>query len=118
MLEAVKAVAARHDVKPIQVALAWLLQKDGVAAPIIGASKESYIDDAVEALAIQLSKKDIEMIEAPYVPHPILGHAGSPNRPDRAALPKQNASPASGMRSTEVTAERMSGKRSFLLLFK
>ena len=47
VLEAVKQVATLHEVKPVQVALAWLLQKGSVAAPIIGASKEQYVDDAV-----------------------------------------------------------------------
>jgi len=69
------ALARELGAKPVQTALAWLLAKRGVAAPIIGASKLGQLDDAVEALALTLSDKDIERLEEPYQPCPIAGHA-------------------------------------------
>ena len=71
--EVVGQVAEERGVSRARVALAWLLQKPGVTAPIIGASKLSYIDDAVSALEITLSQDEIERLEEPYVPHPVSG---------------------------------------------
>jgi aryl-alcohol dehydrogenase-like predicted oxidoreductase len=56
-----------------QVALAWLLQKPGVTAPIIGATKPHHLEDAIAALSVKLSGEDVAALEEPYVPHPILG---------------------------------------------
>ena len=56
-----------------QIALAWLLAKPGVTAPIIGASKPLHITDAVEALTLRLEPDEIEALEAPYVPHAVVG---------------------------------------------
>ena len=67
-------VAQRIGAKPTQVALAWLLSKPGITAPIVGASKMSHLDDAVESLKVQLSPEDIKVLEEPYKPHPVLGH--------------------------------------------
>ena len=58
-----------------QVALAWLLHKPGVTAPIIGASKMQHLDDAIAALDIKLSEEDLKALEEPYKPHPVLGHS-------------------------------------------
>ncbi len=66
-------VAKARGVPRAQVALAWLLQKDGVTAPIVGASKPLHLDDAVAALSLRLSADEIAKLEAPYVPHPIVG---------------------------------------------
>jgi aryl-alcohol dehydrogenase-like predicted oxidoreductase len=68
-------VAARRDVKPTQIALAWLLAKPGVTAPIVGASKLPHLDDAVAALAIRLDADETALLEAPYQPHSVLGHS-------------------------------------------
>jgi 1-deoxyxylulose-5-phosphate synthase len=68
-------LAARRGVKPAQVALAWLLAKPGVTAPIVGASKLTQLDEAVAALAIRLDAEEIASLEAPYRPHAILGHS-------------------------------------------
>lgn len=68
------AVAERLGVKPMQTALAWMLTKPGIAAPIIGASKLTHIDDAVAALDISLSEADVAELEELYRPHPVLGH--------------------------------------------
>ena len=67
-------VAKTLGVKPMQTALAWILSKSTVSAPIIGASKLEHLDDAIAALDITLSDDDILSLEAPYQPHGILGH--------------------------------------------
>ncbi|MEU5883587.1 aldo/keto reductase [Spirillospora sp. NPDC047279] len=74
VVDAVKEVAGERGVTPAQVALAWLLHKPGVAAPIIGATKLRHIEDAAAAAALKLDEKEIERLEAPYRPHPISGH--------------------------------------------
>jgi aryl-alcohol dehydrogenase (NADP+) len=68
-------VAERRGVKPTQIALAWLLARPGVTAPIVGASQLSHIDDAVHALGVRLEPEEIRFLEEPYEPHAILGHA-------------------------------------------
>jgi len=67
-------LATRRGVKPTQVALAWLLAKPGVTAPIIGASKLPHLDEAVGALDLKLDAAEIAFLEEPYTPHPVLGH--------------------------------------------
>jgi aryl-alcohol dehydrogenase (NADP+) len=66
-------VANVRGVAPAQIALAWLLHKPGVTAPIIGATKLEQLDQAVEAMAITLSADEIRQLEQAYVPHPVLG---------------------------------------------
>jgi aryl-alcohol dehydrogenase-like predicted oxidoreductase len=56
------------------VALAWLLQRPGVTAPIVGATKLAHLTDALAAEKLVLSQEDVERLEEPYVPHPVLGH--------------------------------------------
>ena len=56
-----------------QIALAWMLQKSAITAPIIGASKMHHLDDAVAALGLNLSPNEIAALEEPYMPHPVLG---------------------------------------------
>ena len=73
--ERVVDVAGKRGVKPTQIALAWLLAKPGVTAPIVGASKLTHLDEAAAALAIRLDAAELAFLEAPYQPHPILGHA-------------------------------------------
>jgi len=68
-------VAERLGVKPAQTALAWLLGRPGVVAPIIGVSKPSHLDDALAALDLQLSQSDCRELESLYEPHAIAGHA-------------------------------------------
>jgi 1-deoxyxylulose-5-phosphate synthase len=67
-------LAKERSVKPAQIALAWLLHKPGVTAPIVGASKIEHLKEAVEAIDISLSNEEIKLLEVPYRPHPILGH--------------------------------------------
>jgi 1-deoxyxylulose-5-phosphate synthase len=68
-------VAAEHGVPPAQVALAWLLHRPGVTAPIIGATRLGHLVDALAAEQLELSDEDMRRLEEPYVPHPVLGHA-------------------------------------------
>ncbi|KVT73919.1 alcohol dehydrogenase [Burkholderia ubonensis] len=74
IVEAVATIARARNVPRAQVALAWLLQKSGVTAPIIGASKAQHLDDAVAALSLELSAEELAALEAPYVPHAVAGH--------------------------------------------
>ena len=76
----VVTLAKRHGVKPTQVALAWMLSKSAVTAPIVGASTLSHLDDAVESLDVKLSAEDIACVEEPYTPHPVLGFDPAPSR--------------------------------------
>jgi len=75
VLSALEYKAAELSTSPAQLALAWLLHKPGVVSPIIGATKMPHLEQSVEALEITLSPDDIEFLEAPYLPHPILGHS-------------------------------------------
>jgi 1-deoxyxylulose-5-phosphate synthase len=74
VVDANAQVAADLGVPPAQVALAWMLQKPGITAPIVGATKLSHLSDALAAEELTLSEADIKRLEAPYVPHPVLGH--------------------------------------------
>jgi aryl-alcohol dehydrogenase-like predicted oxidoreductase len=67
-------VAAARGLPPAQVALAWLLGKPGVTAPIVGATRPRHIDDALAATGLVLSGEETRRLEEPYVPHRILGH--------------------------------------------
>ena len=71
--EALGAVATRLGRPRAQVALAWVLAKSEVTAPIVGATRLEQLDDAVAALTLQLAPEDIAELEAPYVPHPVIG---------------------------------------------
>jgi 1-deoxyxylulose-5-phosphate synthase len=74
VVEAVTAVAEARGVKPAQVALAWMLQKPWISAPIIGASKMYQLEEAIAAAELKLSAEEVKALEGPYVPHPVLGH--------------------------------------------
>ncbi|OZB95342.1 aldo/keto reductase [Paenibacillus sp. XY044] len=73
VVERVASVAENRDVPRIHIALAWLLQKESVAAPIIGATKIKQLEDAVGALSVKLTPEEIAFLEEPYVPHPVVG---------------------------------------------
>ena len=66
-------VADKRGIPRAQVALAWLLQKPGVTAPIVGATKAHHLEDAVAALDVKLTADEMKALEEPYVPHPVLG---------------------------------------------
>ena len=74
VMEACREVAAGRGVPMAQVALAWLLSKPAVTAPIIGATKTDHIDSALAALDVQLTTEEIAALEEPYVPHAVVGH--------------------------------------------
>lgn len=73
IVERVAEIAKKRGVSRAQIALAWLLKKEPVTAPIIGATKISHLEDAVGALSIQLTPEEIAYLEEPYVPHPVIG---------------------------------------------
>src|SRR5690348_911200 len=74
VVQAVADVAKARGLPLAQVALAWVLHQEAVTAPIVGATKPGQIEDAVAAVDVELSDEEIAALEAPYVPHPILGH--------------------------------------------
>jgi 1-deoxyxylulose-5-phosphate synthase len=73
VVDALGEVAEKRGIPRAQVALAWLLAKPGVTAPIVGASKPHHLKDAVAALEVKLSPEEMKSLEEPYVPHPVLG---------------------------------------------
>jgi len=73
VVDTVEAVSEKLGAPMSQVALAWLAQKPGVTAPIIGVTKPKHLDDALAALALKLDDETVKALEAPYVPHPVLG---------------------------------------------
>ena len=74
VVERVAEVAAERGVPAAQTALAWLLHKPGVTAPIVGATKPEHLADALAAEQLSLSEEEIARLEEPYRPHPVLGH--------------------------------------------
>jgi aryl-alcohol dehydrogenase (NADP+) len=74
VVDHVTEIAKKHGVPNAQIALAWILHKPGVTSPIIGATKAHHIPDAVKASELRLSSEEVAYLEAPYKPHPILGH--------------------------------------------
>ncbi len=73
VVEATSAVAAKRGVQPSEVALAWLLSRPTVAAPIIGATKLEHLEAAIRALDLELSAEEKSQLEKPYRPHPVKG---------------------------------------------
>jgi len=67
-------LAEKHEVPRAHIAIAWLLQKEPVTAPIIGATKISHLEESVNALSVKLAQDEITYLEDPYVPHHIIGH--------------------------------------------
>jgi aryl-alcohol dehydrogenase-like predicted oxidoreductase len=74
VVERVAELAEKHGVPRTHIALAWLLQKRPVTAPIVGATKITHLEDAVGALSVKLTQEEVAYLEEPYVPHPIVGH--------------------------------------------
>jgi 1-deoxyxylulose-5-phosphate synthase len=74
VVEQVGAIAEARGVPRAQIALAWVLQKSLVTAPIVGAGKPQHLDDALAALDLELTEAEIARLESPYVPHPVVGH--------------------------------------------
>jgi aryl-alcohol dehydrogenase-like predicted oxidoreductase len=74
VVDRVAEVAAERGLPQAQVALAWLLHRPGVTAPIVGATRPQHIADALAAVDVELSDEERQRLEEPYVPHPVLGH--------------------------------------------
>jgi aryl-alcohol dehydrogenase-like predicted oxidoreductase len=74
VVEGVRTVAAAHGVPPAQIALAWMLHKPWITAPIVGASKPRHLEDTLAALNLKLAPEEIARLEEPYVPHAVMGH--------------------------------------------
>ncbi|HEY5744417.1 MAG TPA: aldo/keto reductase, partial [Terrimicrobiaceae bacterium] len=73
VVEAVTRVAERRGVPRAHIAMAWVAQKPGVTAPIIGATKQKHFDDALAALSLKLTPDEVAELEEPYVPHAVVG---------------------------------------------
>lgn len=73
VIDRVAEIASTRGIPRAQVALAWVLQKEPVTAPIVGATKPHHLEDAVAALSVKLTPGEVASLEEPYVPHPILG---------------------------------------------
>jgi aryl-alcohol dehydrogenase-like predicted oxidoreductase len=74
VVDRVNEVAAERGVSPAQVALAWLLHRPGVTAPIVGVTKPGHLEDALAAEQVELGDDEMRRLEERYVPHPVLGH--------------------------------------------
>jgi len=74
IVERAGEIAKNHGVSTAQIALAWMLSKSHITAPIIGASKMEHLDQAIAALDIALSEDELSSLEEAYQPHPVLGH--------------------------------------------
>lgn len=75
VVERLSEVARNRGESNVKIALAWILSKPGITAPIIGASKPHHLEEALGALSIRLSPAEIKKLEEPYRPHEILGHS-------------------------------------------
>jgi aryl-alcohol dehydrogenase (NADP+) len=74
VVDRVAEIARKRGVPNAQVALAWLLSRPAVTAPIVGATKPNHLGDAFAALELKLDADEIKALEEPYRPHPVLGH--------------------------------------------
>ena len=73
VVDRLEAMARERGVAQATLALAWMLGKPGISAPIVGATKPRHLEDAVAALAVRLTPEEVQALEAPYRPHPVLG---------------------------------------------
>lgn len=74
VVDVVRAIAAERGLPPARIALAWLLDRPGVTAPIIGATRTQHLTDAVEAVRVRLNEDEVTRLQAVYRPHAVLGH--------------------------------------------
>jgi 1-deoxyxylulose-5-phosphate synthase len=75
IIERLSEISRKHNLPDAQVALAWMLSKPFITAPIIGASKPAHLDDAVAALSVKLNTEEVSFLEELYQPHPVYGHS-------------------------------------------
>lgn len=73
IVERVHELSLKHDVSQSAIALSWLLSKEPVASILLGATKEKYIDDAIDAFKVHLSPEEVQYLEEKYLPHPVVG---------------------------------------------
>jgi aryl-alcohol dehydrogenase-like predicted oxidoreductase len=73
-VDAVVEVATERGVPPAQAAQSWLLSREAVTAPIVGVTRTAHLTDAVASVELRLSDQEVHRLEAPYRPHPVLGH--------------------------------------------
>jgi aryl-alcohol dehydrogenase-like predicted oxidoreductase len=73
VVEALTELAKRRGVGQASLALAWMLGKPGITAPIVGATKQHHLEDAVAALSVKLTPEEVAELEEAYIPHPVLG---------------------------------------------
>jgi aryl-alcohol dehydrogenase-like predicted oxidoreductase len=90
VVETVAEVARERDTPRAQVALAWLLQKPEITAPIVGVTKASHLTDAVAALGVRLAPTEIERLESPYIPHEVVGMSVMPRFKGQVSLLGEN----------------------------
>jgi aryl-alcohol dehydrogenase-like predicted oxidoreductase len=74
VVDVVRQIADARGLPAAQIALAWLLGKPAVTAPIVGATKLGHLQDGIAAMEVRLTEEESSRLEAPYRPHPILGH--------------------------------------------
>jgi aryl-alcohol dehydrogenase (NADP+) len=75
VIDALEKLGKERGTPPAQIALAWLLHKPGITAPIVGASKPHHLEDAIAAASVKLSREEIALLEAAYIPHQVAGHS-------------------------------------------
>ena len=73
IVDRVAEIAQKRGVPRVHIALAWLLQKEPITSPIVGATKISHLEDAVGALSVKLTPEEVAYLEEPYVPHRVVG---------------------------------------------
>ncbi|MCA9946995.1 MAG: aldo/keto reductase, partial [Anaerolineales bacterium] len=74
-IERVEEVAEARGIPMAQVALAWMYTKPNIAAPIVGTTKPHHLDDALAAMDVNLTDDEVERLEEPYRPHPVIAHS-------------------------------------------
>ena len=75
VVDVLHRLAKERELPAAQIALAWLLAKPGVCAPIVGATKPHHMEDAIRAVDVRLDEQELSRLETPYRPHRILGHS-------------------------------------------
>jgi 1-deoxyxylulose-5-phosphate synthase len=73
VVDRVLEVAAKRDIAPAQVGLAWLLRNPAMTSPIVGVTKPSHLSDAIAAVEVELTDDEVTYLEEPYVPHSVAG---------------------------------------------
>jgi len=73
VIDRLTEIAKKRGVPQAQIALAWLLSKPEITAPIVGATQPHHLEDAVAAVSLKLTPEEVSALEEPYAPHPVLG---------------------------------------------